>query len=127
VARSRVKTQTDLPILPRANVDARTLCPPFDSDVTQIFETMRSSQLPLVPQISHSENLEPGFAFLEVSDVTLSEEFAYLDDHFADSENQIDLGPICDSDDQRILDSHLLQIPANADVILRKFDNKQVL
>jgi hypothetical protein len=71
-------------------MDHFTIRRPVNLDVVQILETMQSSRLLAIPQISPGDNVESGIASIDQSDATLSKGLSCPDDYFNAPEDQID-------------------------------------
>jgi hypothetical protein len=98
VALSRLKSPVDLCILLPDDMDDFTIHPPVDLDVVQILETMESSRILPIPQISPRDNVESGVGSIDPSDATLAKEFPFPDDCVDAPEDQIDCVPSLDHD-----------------------------
>jgi hypothetical protein len=94
--------------------------------VTIIEEFNRSGTAPTAAPFA-AHQVDAPLSSLHFSDWTSSRELPCPDGYFDTSNNQLDPGPLFDSDDQQILDSHPGQTPINVDVISQILGDEQVV
>jgi hypothetical protein len=115
VALSGVTSPDDLWILLPDHRDDFNIRPAVD--IVQILETIQSSRVRPIPQISPCDNVESGIASIDLSDTILSDEFPCHDDYFNAPENQIRCVPSLDHDAVETFDPYPAEIPLNVKIL----------
>jgi hypothetical protein len=88
---------------------------------------MQSFRPQPIPQISPGDNVESGIAFIEPSNVILSDEVPCLDDYFNAAEDQIFYYHRLDHDAVEMFDSFPAVISLNVQTMPQILEDQQVL